>query len=243
MENSEMNNVYKSVQRYNASSTERPFNPLYDGKVSDNAPLKFNRLYLVPLMCLIIWFYLNSQKKEKITEYREPTQAEKIRNNRAIFNEDTALIGELGLLNDPHVYNNADEMPNQYGVNSVRNSPALTAANTIKREKFKKNKPVLNAVLNGMDSLSNKLVFAGSFANKDNAERVLARLKTIGYNKAEIIMKEKLPYKVVVTGFYNHDNSAKAEVRSLQKRGIDVYSATKNLEEIYRNSKKGTPQY
>jgi hypothetical protein len=238
MENSEMDNVYKSVSRYNASSTKRPFNPLYDGKISDNRALKFDRLYLIPIMCLLIWFYLNAQKKVEKVEYKEPTQAEKIRNNRAIFSEDTAIIGELGVLNDPHVYNNFDENPNAYTANAVKSSPALTAYNRVKREKFRKNKPTLNAFLNGVDSLSNKLVFAGSFANKDNAEKVLARLKTIGYDKAEIIMKEKLPYKVVVTGFYNQNKSAKSEVRSLQKRGIDVYTATKNLEEIYRNSKK-----
>ena len=241
MENSEINKVYKSVYKPNSAAPKRPYNPLYDGRGDTYSDFKFDPLYLIPIMCLLVWFYLNNQKKEKIIDVPEPSQAEKIRNNRAIFNEDTALIGQLGTLNDPHIYNNGDSITNGYGINSVKNSPALTTINSIKREKFKRNKPVLNAFLNGIDSLNtlnNKLVFAGSFANKDNAERVLARLKTIGYAKAEIIMKEKLPYKVVVTGFNNHDNSAKAEVRSLQKKGIDVYSATKNLEEIYRNSKK-----
>jgi hypothetical protein len=238
MENSEINKVYKSVYKPNSAAPKRPYNPLYDGKGDTYSDFKFDPLYLIPIMCLLILFYLNNQKKEKIIDEPEPSQAEKIRNNRAIFNEDTALIGQLGTLNDPHIYNNRDSILSEYDINSVKKSPALTTINSIKREKFKRNKPVLNAVLNSIDSLNNKLVFAGSFANKDNAERVLARLKTIGYDKAEIVMKEKLPYKVVVTGFNNHDNSAKAEVRSLQKKGIDVYSATKNLEEIYRNSKK-----
>jgi SPOR domain len=238
MDNSSVNNTYKSLRSLKRSLPERPYNPLYDGKKSgDNAP-KFNRLYLVPIMCLLIWTYLNLQKKDDIKVEPELTQVQKIRNNRAIFNEDSVQIGELGSVNDPHIYNTDDAFPNGYDVNSVKNPAILTDAKTERRANFRKKRPVLSGFLDGVDSVSNKLVFAGSFANKDNAERVLNRLKSIGYNKAEIIMKEKLPYQVVVTGFYNHDNSAKAEVRSLEKRGIDVYSATKNLEEIYRLSKK-----
>ncbi len=83
------------------------------------------------------------------------------------------------------------------------------------------------------DSIIN-VVFTGAFQNKDNAERILKRLKNIGYDKAEIIMKEGLPYSIVVSGFYTYKSSAKAEVRALQQRGIEAYKAKKEWADIYR---------
>ena len=83
------------------------------------------------------------------------------------------------------------------------------------------------------DSTTN-VVFTGAFQNRDNAERILKRLKDIGYDKAEIIMKEGLPYSIVVSGFYTYKSSAKAEVRALQRRGIEAYKAKKEWTDIYR---------
>jgi hypothetical protein len=236
MENSDFKK-YKSLNRLN-TPIQRVYNPLYDGRTSDSSPLKFNRLYLVPLMCLMAWLYVRNEKRKTIIDEPKLSQAEKIRNNRIILDENDVQIGIAGETSDPRIYNNTNALPTDYDVNAIRKTDAFAEDNTVRRNNFKRKRPVMSALLNGMDSVNNKLVFAGSFINKDNAERVLTRLKSIGYDKAEIIMKEKLPYKVVVTGFYNHDNSAKAEVRSLEKRGIDVYTATKNLEEIYRNLKK-----
>jgi cell division septation protein DedD len=78
------------------------------------------------------------------------------------------------------------------------------------------------------------LVFVGSFENKANAEGILERLRKIGYQDAEIIMKENMPYAVVVTGFYQHKSSAKAEVKAIRKRGFEVYYAKADLTKIYR---------
>lgn len=234
-----MSNVYQSVSRYNAVAPKPAFNPLYDARSGSTGPQSYIRLAWIPIIFSVMIFYLKMNKREVIDVPKNATIADKIRNNKIIFNEKMDSIGELGLPNDPHVYNNFDENGLPRSDVSLEKSPALMAENAAKRERFKRNKPILNAVLNGIDSMSNKLVFAGSFANKENAEKVLTRLKSIGYDKAEIIMKEKLPYKIVVTGLNNHpDNSAKAEVRSLQKRGIDVYAAAKNLQEIYRQSQK-----
>ncbi len=78
------------------------------------------------------------------------------------------------------------------------------------------------------------LVFVGSFENKSNAEAILERIKNIGYENAEIIMKEDLPYAVVVTGFYQFKSSARAEVKALRKKGIEVYYSNVELSSIYR---------
>jgi cell division septation protein DedD len=78
------------------------------------------------------------------------------------------------------------------------------------------------------------LVFVGSFENKANAEGILERLRKIGYKDAEIIMKENMPYAVVVTGFYQHKSSAISEVKAIRKRGFEVYYAKADLTKIYR---------
>jgi hypothetical protein len=234
--------AYKSVYKPTREVTpKRRYNPLYDGRKDASAPLKFNRLYLVPIMCLLVWTYWQNDLKDKPISERELSQAEKKENNRAIFDEKENKIGELGVVNDPHIYNrDGDTLPilNPYRTDVVK-SPTLIADTQCERsEKLRRKRPIASAVLNGIDTFSNKIVFAGSFVNRDNAERVLTRLKAIGYSKAEIVMKEKLPYNVVVTRIDNQEIKVKSEVKSLQKRGIEVYAAEKNMEEIYRHPQK-----
>jgi hypothetical protein len=235
--------VYKSVYKPTREvAPKRVYNPLYDGRKDASAPLKFNRLYLIPIMCLMVWTYWQNDLKDKSVVERELSRAEKMQNNRDIFDERENKIGELGMLNDPHIYNQDGDtlpIPNPYRTDVVKSpTPIAADAPSERNERLRRKRPIASAVLNGIDTFSNKIVFAGSFVNRDNAEKVLTRLKTMGYSKAEIVMKEKLPYNVVVTRIDNQDIRAKSEVKSLQKRGIEVYAAEKNMEEIYRNPKK-----
>ena len=127
--------------------------------------------------------------------------------------------------------------PRDYDVNSTKNQGNYAYENPSNRRKYKQKTPK-RTILTDISGVKNSLVFAGSFVNPDNAERLVSRLKTIGYEKAEIVMKENLPYKVVITGFSKQQNTAKTEVKALEKRGVDVYSTTGNLDEIYRNKKQ-----
>ena len=85
------------------------------------------------------------------------------------------------------------------------------------------------------DTIGSNIVFVGSFENKENALNIVKRLRVIGYKEAEIVMKENLPFAIVVSGFYTYKSSAKAEVKALKSRGIDAYFAEKDLSQIYRN--------
>jgi hypothetical protein len=234
--------VYKSVYKPIGENTpKRAYNPLYDGRKDGTAPLKFNRLYLIPIMCLMVWTYWQNDLKDKPLVERELSQEEKIQNNHDIFDEKYNRMGRLDSIGDPHVYNgDGDTMPilNPYRTDVVKNPTLIADATSERREILRRKRPIASAVLNGIDTFSNKIVFAGSFVNRDNAEKVLTRLKTMGYSKAEIVMKEKLPYNIVVTRIDNHDIKAKSEVKLLQKRGIEVYAAEKNMDEIYRNPQK-----
>ena len=89
-----------------------------------------------------------------------------------------------------------------------------------------------------VDSLGNtNVVIVGSFENVNNANILLERLKAIGYDRAEIVMKDKSPNAIVISGFYLYKSSAKSEVAALRKRGIQVYQTKQNFEDIFRQEK------
>lgn len=121
-----------------------------------------------------------------------------------------------------------------------RNYPGLPQPISIKKPY--RSKPILpdtDKIFAYEDTMTiSNLVFVGSFENKQNAEAILEKLKIIGYDDAEIIMKENLPFAVVVSGFYQFKSSAKAEVKALKNRGFEVYSSKMDLVRIYR--KKGS---
>ena len=239
MDNSSKNQLEESKRRLNKNiPMSRPFNPLYDGKITGGAAAKINPLYLVPILCMLILLYLNTQESD-VSEDRfkqDRVTAEGL-NDNLLFDEDGYPMGEKGTKTDPFLGIDTVYRPRDYDANSTKNQSNYTYENTSNRHKYKQKTPK-RTILTDMDGVKNSLVFAGSFVNPDNAERLVTRLKTIGYEKAEIVMKENLPYKVVVTGFDKHQNSAKAEVKALEKRGIDGYSTTDNLDEIYRNKKQ-----
>ena len=239
MDNSSRNQLQESKNRLNRNiPMSRPFNPLYDGKITDGSAAKINPLYLVPILCVLILLYLNTQENNPAEDrFKENRVAAEGLNDNLLFDEDGYPIGEKGTKTDPFLGIDTVYRPRDYDVNSTKNQSNYAYQNTSNRHKYKQKTPK-RTILTDIDGVKNSLVFAGSFVNQDNAERLVTRLKTIGYEKAEIVMKENLPYKVVVTGFDKHQNSAKAEVKALEKRGIDVYSTTDNLDEIYRNKKQ-----
>ncbi len=235
MENLSPNNTPKLLNRLNKTLVERPYNPLYDGRSNDNTDLKINQLYVIPILCLLAFWYIKTQDKDAdIQKERLLTVQEKITNNRLLFDEDGNAIAEIGTKSDPHNYVDSTYMPTIYGAKTVRERGVYAQNNANNYVKPNRNKPPKRTILTDLDGLKNSLVFAGSFVNQENADRLVSHLKTMGYDKAEIVMKENLPYKVVVTGFYNHEKSAKKEVNALEKRGLDGYSTSNNLDEIYR---------
>ncbi len=239
MDNSSKNQLQESKNRLNKNiPIPRPFNPLYDGKITDGSPTKINPLYLVPVLCVLILLYLKNQESDVSEDrFKENRVTAEGINDNLLFDEDGYPIGVKGTKTDPTIGIDTLYRPRDYGVNSAKNQGDYAYENPSNRRRNKQKTPK-RTILTDVDGLKNSLVFAGSFVNSDNAEKLVTRLKTIGYEKAEIVMKENLPYKVVITGFSKQQNTAKTEVKALEKRGIDVYSTTDNLDEIYRNKKQ-----
>ena len=118
-----------------------------------------------------------------------------------------------------------------------KQDPNLIAVVVPKPYHHVKRRRVVNADFQSDTSKKADIVFAGSFENKDNALNILAQLKKIGYQNAEIVMKENLPYMIVVTGFNMQKKEAKREVQSLQKKGIEAYHSERQADKVYRSEK------
>ena len=172
-------------------------------------------LYLAAAVTILLLFYalfteLNpKQKPTTIQTFSETPD----KDSTTFLGLNTQIITPTVIVK-PNLPEEAKTFVNKRRIVSVNNSRVYDDKNTL--------------------SAKPNLVFTGSFENKSNAEAILGRLKTIGYDEAEIIMKEKLPYATVVTGFYRYKSSAKAEVKALRKKGIEVYYSGVDLTSIYR---------
>jgi hypothetical protein len=67
------------------------------------------------------------------------------------------------------------------------------------------------------------LAIAGSFASKDNAQGLVAKLKKMGFTKAEAVKLENSPNVYVVAGAYDFKGGADAAVRTLKANKVESY--------------------
>ena len=219
---------------------DRPHNPLYDGKTDnlnyDNITRRF--LNLIAIGLLICIFYLFSQDTPTPRPTRRDIWLDSNSNgtytiNPLVFGQQKADSSRRQTLvissTDSIIFIPSETKTTHFDDLS---SPAYGKTTTPAYDKTATSAYGKTAA----DTVSN-LVFAGSFEHKENAELLLKHLKSIGYEKSEIVMKQDLPFMVVVSGFHASAKVAMNEVRALKKRGIDVYKATENLKEIYRQAK------
>jgi hypothetical protein len=67
------------------------------------------------------------------------------------------------------------------------------------------------------------MAIAGSFASKDNADLLIAKLKKIGFAKAEAVKLENSANLYVVAGNYEFNGGAEAAVRTLKANKVESY--------------------
>lgn len=73
----------------------------------------------------------------------------------------------------------------------------------------------------------NYLVVAGSYLIRDNAEKMVSKLKGFGYNGAEIVTFDESQYHSISAGRYSSYDEAGKVARALKNKGIDCYVHTK----------------
>ncbi|MEM1215935.1 MAG: SPOR domain-containing protein [Bacteroidota bacterium] len=66
------------------------------------------------------------------------------------------------------------------------------------------------------------MVAAGSFRVRANADRLVNKLQSMGYNNARVSLFDRGSYAVVIVDRFDSFNSAKAMVTDLAKNGVDA---------------------
>ncbi len=74
------------------------------------------------------------------------------------------------------------------------------------------------------------MAMAGAFASKDNADALVAKLKKLGFSKAEVVKLENSANVNVVAGYYSFKGGADAAVRTLKANKIDGFIRKKSGE-------------
>jgi cell division protein FtsN len=74
------------------------------------------------------------------------------------------------------------------------------------------------------------MAMAGAFASKDNADALVAKLKKLGFTKAEVVKLENSANVNVVAGYYPFKGGADAAVRTLKANKVDGFIRKKSGE-------------
>lgn len=72
------------------------------------------------------------------------------------------------------------------------------------------------------------MVIAGNFASKDNADALLAKLKKLGFAKAEVVKLDNSATLHVVAGNYSYKGGADAALRTLKSKKIQAFVKKKS---------------
>jgi septal ring-binding cell division protein DamX len=111
------------------------------------------------------------------------------------------------------------------GTTTAKGGKKPVAASTVPK------KPV--AKFDAGNGTGEYMVIAGSFASSDNANLLIAKLKKIGFAKAEAVKLENSANLYVVAGNYEFNGGAEAAVRTLKAEKLDGY-VKKRSGEVYK---------
>jgi len=67
------------------------------------------------------------------------------------------------------------------------------------------------------------MVMAGSYLLKENAEKMRSKLKSLGFNQAEIVVFPSSEYHSVVAVRYSSESKAQSAASELKRKGIDSF--------------------
>lgn len=79
------------------------------------------------------------------------------------------------------------------------------------------------------------MVIAGNFASKDNADAQVAKLKKLGFSKAEVVKLDNSATLHVIAGTYSYKGGADAALRTLKAKKVAAF-VKKKSGDIYKAS-------
>ncbi len=88
-------------------------------------------------------------------------------------------------------------------------------------------KPVKKPAVTNSSAGGSFLVVAGSYLIRDNAEKMVNKLKGFGYSGAEIVSFDESQYHFISAGRYSTYDAAGKVAKTLKNKGIDCYVHTR----------------
>ena len=130
---------------------------------------------------------------------------------------------------EPGSLSGSSKIASEDGISSSQKK--IVTAKGVKSKTAVKAKEKFDAGLPAGDYMT----IAGSFASKDNAEALVAKLKKMGFNHAEAVKMENSANTYTIAGYYKFKGGADAAVRTLKankipaivkKKSGDIYKTT-----------------
>ncbi len=197
------------------------------------------RISIYALIILILYFWLTAvlksydKKDTSITKYESvldtissDTMEYPIDDGNTLSNEDI-VDGEMD-------YKALDEKVKKLEENkpvaSGKKTESITPNENLGTKtsvKSKSQKPDLVSDNNSTTQVKGDggpyLVMAGSYLLKDNAAKMVNKLKKMGYSQAETVVFQASEYHSVVAARYNTESKAKSAAADLKRKGVDSF--------------------
>ena len=135
--------------------------------------------------------------------------------------------------NSPEIISTED--PSLVDKSLLGSDPIASSAKTKMRSKSVKKHSVKKHKFDAGAVKGDFMVVAGNFASKDNADAQVAKLKKIGFAKAEVVKLDNSATLHVIAGNYSYKGGADAALRTLKAHKVAAF-VKKKSGDIYKAS-------
>lgn len=92
----------------------------------------------------------------------------------------------------------------------------------------KKETPAPKSSSSSGGSNGNYMIIAGSYTERYNADKMVAKLEKLGFDNARVVHFDNSNLHAAVAGYYANNSSAKEAKNSLASKGVDCYVKRKS---------------
>ena len=198
------------------------------------------RISIYALIILVLYFwvtaivksYQNKKAQEETSQINDTIVLDSIAiDSTNIFADDTSgLISDGDVVDGKIDYESLDKKVKEMEEKPIptpsqKKEPVNTVIKSEPQQKPSvkpKETKLIDARFRNGDGGSFK-VMAGSYLLKDNAAKMVKKLKSIGYKNAEIVVFNASGYHSVIACRHSSDRNARSAVAELKSKGIDSF--------------------
>jgi cell division protein FtsN len=188
------------------------------------------RILLYAFIILILYFWITAivrsyQKREVSLQVPDTTQ---IDTNLQVTNVDTTFEDGAPPTNEEIVDGTLDYKELDDKVKEIEQKQELTKTQQEQLKKqpdksVKTQKSGANVVVGDGGKFK---VIAGSYLLKENADKMVKKLKSLGYKDAKIVVFSASGYHSVVAASYSSESMARSAVSTLKSKDVDSFVKT-----------------